>query len=354
MYGSKIEDIEIPDSVAEDLKNAEIEPGGTQTLMIGWTPDRDLKNTSIKITSSEGQASAASAKSYSLSEEVPYTQCLEFEDYELSYDGETATVNVNLANHGNADAGALDVVFKNTGIISDDGREIAKTHVSGVKSGEEQALTFSFVPIAADFNNLGRVELELSAVSGETELANRIEEIALTKPLIAEIENGAEEISLKEGDTKQLTYRAVPFNEIAGTPEFDSSNSEVAYVDEDGILHALKAGTAVITIYYPDYSISDTVTVKVAAKAAESARNSDRYKRDSGGSTISAGRSTSGNAVQGQWSYNQQSGKWSFASGNRAYKSEWAYIYNPYATESQAKTDWFRFECGQYDYGLVR
>ena len=47
-------------------------------------------------------------------------------------------------------------------------------------------------------------------------------------------------------------------------------------------------------------------------------------------------------SVTGVW-VQDGSGRWIFTSGGRTYAGEWAYIHNPYASEGQESTSWFRF-----------
>lgn len=47
-------------------------------------------------------------------------------------------------------------------------------------------------------------------------------------------------------------------------------------------------------------------------------------------------------SITGVW-VQDGSGRWIFTSGGRTYAGEWAYIHNPYASEGQESTSWFRF-----------
>lgn len=61
-----------------------------------------------------------------------------------------------------------------------------------------------------------------------------------------------------------------------------------------------------------------------------------------GGGTGPAGSAPSG-SVTGTW-INTASGLWAFTSGDRTYRNEWAYLYNPYAETDQSSADWFRLD----------
>jgi len=75
---------------------------------------------------------------------------------------------------------------------------------------------------------------------------------------------GAKDFTLKKGDTKKLEYKAEPadYNE---TLEWESSNPDVATVDANGLVTAVKNGTAKITGKTPNVTSAPiTVTVTEA------------------------------------------------------------------------------------------
>lgn len=72
------------------------------------------------------------------------------------------------------------------------------------------------------------------------------------------------EITLIEGQDKKLTYQVVPFESYIGDLKWTSSNENVATVDEEGNVTALKNGTAVINVKNR-YGKNDSISVKVEA-----------------------------------------------------------------------------------------
>lgn len=119
-------------------------------------------------------------------------------------------------------------------------------------------------------------------------------------------------------------------------------------------------GTIAVAIYAvtSDGEQSDPVTVTLNFKVVDNTTSSSSSggvsgKGSSGGGEgsrsvgITAAGNTQGPAapagvVTGTWTQTAN-GKWIFAS-NRTYTDEWAYISNPYATGSQEKASWFRFD----------
>ena len=69
------------------------------------------------------------------------------------------------------------------------------TSLPQLASGESKDITVPFEIDKADFNNLGYIDFKLSAVSGEN-TSNAYTMFISHKPLIAEINDGAENVSL--------------------------------------------------------------------------------------------------------------------------------------------------------------
>lgn len=76
------------------------------------------------------------------------------------------------------------------------------------------------------------------------------------------IEVSAEKTSIKVGETTQLTATITP-DGATDTVTYESSDTSIATVDEDGKVTALKAGEVTITVKAG--SVSDTITITVTA-----------------------------------------------------------------------------------------
>ncbi|MCD8001778.1 MAG: S-layer homology domain-containing protein, partial [Oscillospiraceae bacterium] len=76
---------------------------------------------------------------------------------------------------------------------------------------------------------------------------------------------------LTVGDTLTLTATVLPKNATDPTVTWKSGKASVATVDENGVVTALKAGTAVITATVGDYSATCTVTVTAKEVASTGA-----------------------------------------------------------------------------------
>ncbi len=319
-----------------------LQPGESTFVKIPWqVPDSNLKDYKIRITTKEGGYD----DEYTCTASIPVKPEVELEDAEVTYDGYYVTVKATAHNYGGADCDSME--FK---LYSNDfGKETQIKSVKksgGLKSGEDYEVEFTIVPTVDDFNDVGYMDLEIRAVEGDEELAYTYQTFTPNIPVVCEIEDGEKELKLKAGETKTLSVETAPWSRLAETPSFTSTDPEVAYVDADGTVHAVNKGTCYIVVYYPQLGLSNSIEVNVKRSSSSSSSGG------SSGSSTGMHAATSDNSysggpgagVVGNWSYDSISGKWSFTAGGRYYNSEWAYIYNPYATGTQERHDWFRFD----------
>lgn len=325
-----------------------IQPGESIVLQLPWqVPDKNLEDYTIQITTQESGYS----DEYSCTAKIPAEPKVELEDAEVSYvtnlDGSYVTIKAKAHNYGGADCKNME--FK---LFSNDfGKETLIKSVKksgGLKSGEDYEVEFIVEPTVADFNAIGYMDMEIRAVDGDDELAYTYQTFAPNSPIVCEIDEGAELLELKAREKKKLSVETAPWSRLAEKPSFTSTDPEIAYVDEDGTVHALKAGSCYIFAYYPMLGLSSSIEVKVSGASGGGSSggsgSSSTGVHAAAGGDIAGATSGPGAGIAGDWSYSSLTGKWSFTAGGRYFKSEWAYLYNPYATRSQEKCDWFRFD----------
>lgn len=92
----------------------------------------------------------------------------------------------------------------------------------------------------------------------------------------------AKDVTLKKGETKQLTFTAIP-NPNDEIPTWESSDSTVATVGENGLVTAVKKGAATITIKAK--GTSDTVNITVTEEEETKATEKKDKKETKSGST---------------------------------------------------------------------
>lgn len=155
---------------------------------------------------------------------------------------------------------------------------------------------------------------------------------------------------------------------------WESSDAEALTVGTGGVIKPRQEAKWITDVQrrYP-YKAEKEVTVTARARGKESVAKTVKVKlsfvssyrpSSSGGSSGgSGGGSASGavtpggsvkksvsapqGAVTGTW-VQDAAGNWLFTGNGRTYASEWAYIHNPYASETQSGTDWFRFDKNGY------
>lgn len=90
------------------------------------------------------------------------------------------------------------------------------------------------------------------------------------KPILVEsIELSQKTASMDEGTTKQITATVKPDNADDKTVTWTSSSDATATVDANGLITAVKAGTATITAKAGDKTATVTVTVKAVTPPVE-------------------------------------------------------------------------------------
>lgn len=94
---------------------------------------------------------------------------------------------------------------------------------------------------------------------------------------------------LNEGETLELFYKLEPSDATTRGVEWASDNTDVATVDEDGLVTAVKAGTATITVSVkgqPEIKATCTITVKSSAIAVTKLTLSESSAEVSVGKTL--------------------------------------------------------------------
>lgn len=110
-----------------------------------------------------------------------------------------------------------------------------------------------------------------SAVYGEEEITITTANISVTG--VALNENTA---SMSVGATRQLTATIAPANATDPTVSWSSNNTAVATVSNAGLVTAVSAGTAIITVTTTDGSYTSTNTITVSANSSSGGGSSKR------------------------------------------------------------------------------
>ena len=162
-------------------------------------------------------------------------------------------------------------------------------------------------------------------------------EFTATVQEIEKIELPGDSCELKVGEELQLEPKITPEDVWDDTIIYTSSDPAIAYVDEDGKITALKAGTVTISLEGGDQVLEITVTVTGKRQSSSSGSNaigraaSDTGKQSAGpAETPGSWQQTAegwiftdgdGNPVRGQWIF--KGGKWYFMGADGIMKTGW-------------------------------
>lgn len=185
-------------------------------------------------------------------------QDFDVSSFEIKHDDNDYYASATVTNNGSKPSDEINVTLNNTA-----DKTFGTTSLPQLASGESKDITVPFEIDKADFNNLGYIDFKLSAVSGEN-TSNAYTMFISHKPLIAEINDGAENVSLNgKNDTTTLQTKAFPWNNYAGEVKYYSTDNSIAVVTDDGEVIPLSNGNAKIYAYYPKYRIDDSIDVQV-------------------------------------------------------------------------------------------
>ncbi len=177
----------------------------------------------------------------------------------------------------------LDIVVNNSSNFATDGtlkiykeslegEVIAETELTDITKGISQCYTISledydsacvnyYVEVVSDGeeNSIGDNE-EYVYIGYGTGIDSTVSENKEAEVTALYLDK--ESLSLEKGETVQLTVTTAPATELPGT-EFlwTSSNPRVVSVDENGMITAIAAGSAVIGVHYAEFSAECEVTV---------------------------------------------------------------------------------------------
>ncbi len=232
-----------------------LKSGETADISVPWVIPENTDNMSIKVEIAEHGANGSVIKT----EEVPHKVKLTAEPLEITRDGNEYTVSAKIVNDGNVPSAIQTAVLTENDSNYNKIKDCGTTGIPSLEPGEETAVQIKFTPAVDDFDEHQYLNLRLKSDNGlETN-----GKIIGTVPVIAEINGGAESVTLPAGETVPIETKAAPWNALAGEVKYYSSDNNVAVVNTDGEIVAVSVGTAVISAYYTECNAKDTITVSV-------------------------------------------------------------------------------------------
>lgn len=234
--------------------------GESCEVEVPWIIPQDVSDTQIKVVVTEHDVSIS--KPAEAVAKVPYCSALRFTDITVAMENGAYYLSATATNLGNAPAPASTAQI---GIA--EGTKLNKLYttasIPALASGESTHIKLPFTPAPEDFSDLGVIDLTLRAVNGEELLNDSYTKLVSTQPVVMQINDGAEAVALETGKQAALTTKVAPWEPIAGEVYYTVSDATVAYVDSNGNVHGVEAGTTTITAYCPAFGISDTIHLTV-------------------------------------------------------------------------------------------
>ena len=286
--------------IDENHKDISLDAGESIGVTVSWKIPDNLSDTSIRVSILE--TGVDQKKSVVLERKVPYESKVQFSESEVLWNGTEPYVKAVVKNKGNIASEEcqgvlykLKTVEKDGNSYMDEEKKYAAFTVPALASGEEKTIEIPFSPSVRDYSTLGIIDLKLEAMSDEESIADAYTQLTVTGPVCAEINDGEKSISLMAGDKTVLKAKAAPWNEIAGSRSFYSTDMSVAVVEENGTVTGIREGNAKICVYYPNYGVASSIEVSVKGEnpAPSSETGTDKIKLAKKNLTVAPGKTKS-------------------------------------------------------------
>lgn len=317
------------------------------TVQIPWTvPNEDLDGKSILLSVVEKDTTTASETTAEI--ELKSEARLRLDMGELTFDGKEAIIPFEIENIGNAASSAGEVVaYVLDG--AEKRRAVGSIGLTALGSGASVEDTLRFTPEIEDWDDFGRISLELVAVQDGASVASAYGDLYSAEPVVLEIEDGAESLNLTAKAQQTLKVACAPWGALCTDLRYRSSDSRVATVDENGTVTAVGNGSCTIEVYSPTLMLKDEITVHVSgaqggSQGSHSGGSSSRKTAAARASELYASGLPTWVETGGRWIQNAD-GSWSYQTGTSPMTNRWVCIYNPYADERrrQKRYGWFKF-----------
>lgn len=332
-----------------DKVNRLLDTNEETTVQIPWTvPNEDLDGKSILLSVVEKDTTTASETTAEI--ELKSEARLGLDMGELTFDGKEAIIPFEIENIGNAASSAGEVVA----YVLDGAerrRAVGSIGLGALGSGASVEDTLRFTPETDDWDDFGRISLELVAVQDGATVASAYGDLYSAEPVVLEIEDGAESLNLTAKAQQTLKVACAPWGALCTDLRYRSSDSRVATVDENGTVTAVGNGSCTIEVYSPTLMLKDEITVHVSG-AQGGGEGSGSHRGGSSSRKTAADRASELYAsglptwveTGGRWIQNAD-GSWSYQTGTSPMTNRWVCIYNPYADERrrQKRYGWFKF-----------
>lgn len=248
--------------IAKGHSDTELSAGESEEVMEVWDIPADLTDTEIKVTVMETGVDINTPSTTTC--KVPYESKLAFNGTEVVQEDGKFYVSTTVRNTGNAAFSGKKAQLTLLDNEYNEKKTYKEFDIPALKSGESKNLEVEFAPLPGDFTSAGILELQMTVKDGDKEIAKSNAFTSSTVPVIAAINDGAESLALKSGATSKLKAAVGPWENLAGSAVFYSSDNSVAAVNDKGEVTGYANGTATVGVYYPEARVSDTIKVTVS------------------------------------------------------------------------------------------
>ena len=253
---------EIGERIKEDVVLCSIKPGGTSSVKVSYRLPKEVSKHKIKMyVSAIDKDEEDTENNYSIAE-VGYSD-LTFGDYSLIKDDIGYSVKWKIKNTGFDTANNIKVSLFKDGPY---GTVIDTKAITKLGINEEQEFTFRIPNEYNKFTNeLNNNLFCLEAVSDsiESDLSNNKVDIFSNPIRVTNINIDKTELNINNNNKKTLVASVVPTNAINSKVIWLSSNSDVAVVDEKGVVKGLSVGETIISATSIDGNYTTKCKVKI-------------------------------------------------------------------------------------------
>ena len=246
------------------LLQVDIQPVDAKVEPLVFTSD----NTSIATVSDEGRINAINAGTTTITAKTSDGKLSDSVTVRVTESGTTVVNPVSLQLIGLENGVSVGTSSKIAYIISPSNATTSLTwsssnpSVATVRDGVVTGVSAGTCTIIASTSNNISSSLQITVSSND---------VAVTGITI----NGDTTINMRTGWTKLLQYTISPSNATNKNVTFTSSNSNVVFVDSNGIIAAIGAGNAVVTITTEDGNKRASVNVTVTGESGSTGGSGD-------------------------------------------------------------------------------
>lgn len=248
--------------IKEEVVECSLKPGESQYLTTTYKVPETLKKQKIKLEVSRVDGEEINTKNNVAIGEFGYSDLM-FKEYELAKDSLGYVAKGIVKNRGFDVANNVKVTLYKNGSY---GTKIGEINIKALVPGEEKEITFripdEYNLFSNEYNN-NLFTLEVSSDSIESSLSNNTVQLFSSPIKVTGIALDKSELNMNNGNQKTLIAMVNPTNAINKNVVWLSSNTDIATVDENGVITAIAEGEVTISATSIDGNYTESCKVKI-------------------------------------------------------------------------------------------